>query len=246
VRFENLRSSSARTAGTATAPRRHEPQRPLVVQDEKGRDRERYPVVYGAHLKVRDGQKVEPGQVLVEWDPYTFSILTEEAGRSASRTSSRASPSTRRWTRSPACRGYIIVDSPDEKKQPTIEIRDKDGKVMAAQVPHAVARPPDGEDGEEVFAGDVLAKIPRETTKTKDITGGLPRVVELFEARKPRETGRHQRDRRHGEVRRRRQGPAQDHHRAGRWRAPSRASTRCRAACTSTSRKASACARASR
>ena len=52
----------------------------LVVQDAKGRDRERYPIVYGARLKVRDGEPVEPGQILVEWDPYTFSILTEDAG----------------------------------------------------------------------------------------------------------------------------------------------------------------------
>src|SRR5947208_1459994 len=81
----------------------------------------------------------------------------------------------------------IIVDSPDEKKQPAVEIKGKDGKVnrkyhMPSHA-HLMVQ-----DGEMVSAGDVLAKIPRETTKTKDITGGLPRVVELFEARKPRET----------------------------------------------------------
>ena len=81
----------------------------------------------------------------------------------------------------------IVVDSPDEKKQPLIEIRDKAGKVTRKyHMPsHAHLMV---EDGELVYAGQVLAKIPRETTKTKDITGGLPRVVELFEARKPRET----------------------------------------------------------
>src|SRR5213076_2421108 len=81
----------------------------------------------------------------------------------------------------------IIVDSPDEKKQPAVEIKGKDGKVNRKyHMPvhaHMMVQ-----DGEMVSAGDVLAKIPRETTKTKDITGGLPRVVELFEARKPRET----------------------------------------------------------
>ena len=81
---------------------------------------------------------------------------------------------------------FIIVDSPDEKKQPTIEIKDKSGKVnrkyhMPSHA-HLMVQ-----DGETVEAGDVLAKIPRETTKTKDITGGLPRVVELFEARHPRD-----------------------------------------------------------
>jgi DNA-directed RNA polymerase subunit beta' len=81
---------------------------------------------------------------------------------------------------------FIIIDSPDEKKQPTVEIRDKAGKVLRKyHMPshaHLMVQ-----DGESVEAGDVLAKIPRETTKTKDITGGLPRVVELFEARKPRD-----------------------------------------------------------
>src|SRR6202023_4008327 len=81
----------------------------------------------------------------------------------------------------------IIVDSPDEKKQPAVEIKDKDGKVNRKyHMPvhaHLMVQ-----DGEMVSAGDILAKIPRETTKTKDITGGLPRVGELFEARKPRET----------------------------------------------------------
>src|SRR4029078_4424210 len=81
----------------------------------------------------------------------------------------------------------IVVDSPDEKKQPLIEVRDKNGKVTRKyHMPsHAHLMI---EDTDAVFAGQVLAKIPRETTKTKDITGGLPRVVELFEARKPRET----------------------------------------------------------
>src|SRR5205085_728866 len=80
----------------------------------------------------------------------------------------------------------IIVDSPDEKKQPAIEIRGKGPNPRKYHMPvhaHLMVQ-----DGEMVSAGDVLAKIPRETTKTKDITGGLPRVVELFEARKPRET----------------------------------------------------------
>ena len=81
----------------------------------------------------------------------------------------------------------IIVDSPDEKKQPTIEIRNKSGKVVCRYNMPSHAHLMVG-DGDSVYASDVLAKIPRETTKTKDITGGLPRVVELFEARKPRET----------------------------------------------------------
>jgi DNA-directed RNA polymerase subunit beta' len=159
----------------------------LVVQDAKGRDRERYPIVYGARLKVKDGQQVESGQVLVEWDPYTFSILTEEHGQVRFRDIIEGVTVHEEVDEVTGLSRYIIVDSPDEKKQPAIEIRNAEGKVtrkyhMPSRAHLMVS------DGEAVYAGDVLAKIPRETTKTKDITGGLPRVVELFEARKPRET----------------------------------------------------------
>jgi DNA-directed RNA polymerase subunit beta' len=159
----------------------------LVVQDVKGRDRERYPVVYGARLKVKDGQAVEQGQILVEWDPYTFSILTEEPGQIRFKDILEGITVHEEVDEVTGLSRLIIVDSPDEKKQPAVEIRGKDGKVnrkyhMPSHA-HLMVQ-----DGENVSAGDVLAKIPRETTKTKDITGGLPRVVELFEARKPRET----------------------------------------------------------
>jgi DNA-directed RNA polymerase subunit beta' len=159
----------------------------IVVQDAKGRDRERYPIVYGARLKVADGQQVEVGQILVEWDPYTFSILTEDAGIAKYKDLISDVTYHEEVDEVTGLSRKIVVDSPDEKKQPLIEIRDKANKVMRKyHMPsHAHLMV---EDGEAVFAGEVLAKIPRETTKTKDITGGLPRVVELFEARKPRET----------------------------------------------------------
>jgi DNA-directed RNA polymerase subunit beta' len=158
----------------------------LVVADAKGRDRERYPIVYGARLKVKDGQKVEQGQVLVEWDPYTFSILTEDHGVAKFKDIIDGLTVHEEVDEVTGLSRFIIVDSPDEKKQPTIEIRDKAGKVLRKyHMPshaHLMVQ-----DGETIEAGDVLAKIPRETTKTKDITGGLPRVVELFEARKPKD-----------------------------------------------------------
>src|SRR5688500_7654569 len=158
----------------------------LVIKDEKGRDRERYPIVYGARLKVKDGQKVDQGQVLVEWDPYTFSILTEELGTIRFKDIIEGVTVHEEVDEVTGLSRFIIVDSPDEKKQPTIEIKDKAGKVARKyHMPshaHLMVQ-----DGETVEAGDVLAKIPRETTKTKDITGGLPRVVELFEARKPKD-----------------------------------------------------------
>ena len=159
----------------------------LVVQDSKGRDRERYPIVYGARLKVADGQQVEVGQILVEWDPYTFSILTEESGTVKYKDLISDVTYHEEVDEVTGLSRKIVVDSPDEKKQPLMEIRDKNGKVARKyHMPsHAHLMI---EDGDAVSAGQVLAKIPRESTKTKDITGGLPRVVELFEARKPRET----------------------------------------------------------
>src|SRR3990170_4608682 len=165
----------------------------LVIKDEKGRDRERYPIVYGARLKVRDGQKVEQGQVIVEWDPYTFSILTEEPGTVRFKDIIEGVTVHEEVDEVTGLSRFIIVDSPDEKKQPTVEIRVVDAAGHAtAKVTRKYHMPVHAHlmvsDGDQVYAGNVLAKIPRETTKTKDITGGLPRVVELFEARKPRET----------------------------------------------------------
>src|SRR5678809_1103064 len=158
----------------------------LVVKDEKGRDRERYPIVYLSLIHISEGQKVDQGQILVEWDPYTFSILTEEPGTIRFKDIIEGVTVHEEVDEVTGLSRYIIVDSPDEKKQPTIEIKDKSGKTARKyHMPshaHLMVQ-----DNETVEAGDVLAKIPRETTKTKDITGGLPRVVELFEARKPKD-----------------------------------------------------------
>ena len=159
----------------------------INIVDDKGVVRERYSVVYGARLKVKDGQQVEKGQILVEWDPYTFSILTEGGGQVRFKDIIDKVTVHEEVDEITGMSRLIIVDSPDEKKQPAIEIVTADGKVLNRyHMPsnaHLMVS-----NLEEVQAGDVIAKIPRETTKTKDITGGLPRVVELFEARKPRET----------------------------------------------------------
>jgi DNA-directed RNA polymerase subunit beta' len=165
----------------------------IVVQDAQGRDRERYQVVYGARLRVKDGQPVEEGQTLVEWDPYTFSILTEDAGVVKFKDIVDGVTVHEEVDEVTGLSRRIIIDSPDEKKQPMVEIRgvsktgEKTDKVLRKyHMPSHAHLMID--DGDMVFAGQVLAKIPRETTKTKDITGGLPRVVELFEARKPRDS----------------------------------------------------------
>jgi len=156
----------------------------IAVVDERGREKERYSVVYGAKVKVTDGQAVTLGQVLVEWDPYTFAILTEIGGTVGYRDLQDGLTLHEEVDEVTGLSRWVVTDSPDEKRQPTIVVKGTktSKRYLMPSRAHLMVQ-----DGDEVFPGDVLAKIPRETTKTKDITGGLPRVVELFEARKPHE-----------------------------------------------------------
>jgi DNA-directed RNA polymerase subunit beta' len=161
------------------------------VVDDKGREKERYQVVYGARILAEDGAPVKGNQNLLEWDPYTFSILTEVTGAVHFKDLIDGLTLQEQVDEVTGMSQLVVMDSPDEKRQPMITMRPEGAtgsrseakKYLMPTHAHLMVH-----DGEEVHAGDVLAKIPRETTKTKDITGGLPRVVELFEARKPRET----------------------------------------------------------
>jgi len=163
----------------------------MAVVDDKGREKERYPVVYGARVLVADGAPVKSNQILLEWDPYTFSILTEVSGTVHFKDLVDGLTMQEQVDEVTGMSQLVVTDSQEEKRQPQIVVRPEGAagsrseakKYLMPTHAHLMIR-----DGEEVHAGDVLAKIPRETTKTKDITGGLPRVVELFEARKPRET----------------------------------------------------------
>jgi len=159
----------------------------LVLHDEKGREKERHAVVYGATLKVRDGQEVNPGDKLVEWDPYTFAILTEFGGNIHFKDIVEGVTMKEEVDEVTGLSRQVITEVPDEKRQPQLQIKDDKGKVIKAYLMPSKAHLMISA-GEHVYPGDTLAKIPRETTKTKDITGGLPRIVELFEARKPKET----------------------------------------------------------
>ena len=161
----------------------------ITIVDEKGREREHYSVVYGGRLKVSEGQPVTVSQVLVEWDPYTFSILTEAGGTVHFKDLERGLTLREEVDEVTGLSRWVVSDSPDEKREPAIVIRDeKHPKAAHKQYLMPLKAHLMVSEGDEVYPGDVLAKIPRETTKTKDITGGLPRVVELFEARRPRET----------------------------------------------------------
>jgi DNA-directed RNA polymerase subunit beta' len=157
----------------------------LAIVDDKAREKERYPVVYGARITVAEGEPIKANQILLEWDPYTFSILTEVSGTVHFKDLQEGITLAEQVDEVTGMSQLVVTDSPDEKRQPMVQIKGPDGNRKYLMPTHAHLMI---HDGEEVHAGDVLAKIPRETTKTKDITGGLPRVVELFEARKPRES----------------------------------------------------------
>ncbi len=180
-------------------------ERNLVVMNRNGeiavlgkgeRELERYPIIYGATLKVSDGSKVKSDQILAEWDPFTIPIMTEVRGviKFGDITEGRTMQEKRDKVTGKISR--VIVESRDVDIRPRISIKDSGGKT--ASLPgstKAKARNylPVGaiimvNEGDDVGPGSVLAKIPRETTKTKDITGGLPRVAELFEVRKPKQT----------------------------------------------------------
>jgi DNA-directed RNA polymerase subunit beta' len=182
VKFHNINTVKTKKGDLVVMNR----QGAMIIHDQKGRERERHAVVYGAKLKVKDGQEVKQGQLLVEWDPYSFTILTEEGGTAHFRDVIDGQTVHEQVDENTGMSALVILESSDEKKQPRIEIKDEKGKTQRKYLlpsgAHLMV-----EDGAEINPGDVLAKIPRETAKTKDITGGLPRVVELFEARRPKE-----------------------------------------------------------
>ncbi len=157
----------------------------LALLDERDREVARYQIVYGAHVHVKDGQKVKEDDMLATWDPFTFAILTEVSGTIKFQDLKEGKTLEEDTDKVSGQKRLVVKDS-DEKNQPRLEIR-KGNKVQKTyQMP--IRANLMVEDGQEMEAGDVIAKIPRETTKTKDIVGGLPRVVELFEARRPGET----------------------------------------------------------
>ncbi len=157
----------------------------LALIDERGREVARYQIVYGAHVQVKDGQQVKEDELLATWDPFTFAILTEVSGVVKFQDLKEGKTLEEEIDKVSGQKRLVIKDS-DEKNQPRLEIRNGNKIMKTYQMP--VRANLHVEDGQEVEAGDIIAKIPRETTKTKDIVGGLPRVVELFEARRPGET----------------------------------------------------------
>ena len=166
----------------------------LVIIAPDGRERERYHVIYGAELLVKDGQEVDVGTKLAEWDPFTIPILSELDGRVKFGDIIDGVTIQEKVDEVTGKASMVVVQYKTSEYQPRISIKDERGRTKKlihskgdARYPLPVGSIILVNEGDEVQAGAVLAKIPRETTKTKDITGGLPRVAELFEARKPKE-----------------------------------------------------------
>jgi DNA-directed RNA polymerase subunit beta' len=165
----------------------------IAVVDETGRERERYGVVYGARLRVGPDGQVKSGGLLAEWDPYTMPILTEMAGRIRYGDIVEGMTMEEQLDEVTGLSRKVIIESRGADKRPRITLKDEEGKTIKlpnggpARYMLPVGANIVAIEDDIVSAGTILAKIPRETTKTKDITGGLPRVAELFEARKPKE-----------------------------------------------------------
>lgn len=167
----------------------------FAIIGESGREREKCPVIYGAHLHVADGQQVKAGDLMATWDPFTTPIISEIDGAVKFGDIVLGKTLQEKVDAVTGKSSRMIMESKTGEERPRISIKDKEGKTAKLPSGSGLARyplPVDAilmvEEGVDVKAGDVLAKLPRATTKTKDITGGLPRVVELFEVRKPKET----------------------------------------------------------
>jgi DNA-directed RNA polymerase subunit beta' len=182
VRFHNIRSVKD-SLGNETVMTRHGE---VGIVDSSGRERERHPVVYGATLRVSEDAMVKTGDILLDWDPFASPILSEMRGTIEFADIIEGSTMQEQVDEFTGVSSKVIIESKDPELRPRITIKAADdGTESRALLP--VGAYLSVSEGEEVGAGQVVAKIPREASKTKDITGGLPRVAELFEARKPKE-----------------------------------------------------------
>ena len=157
-----------------------------MITDEKGRERERYALTYGSHLLVHEGDEVEPGHRAGRLGPVHLAILSEIGGKVEFQDIVEGENVREETDKVTGLSQQIIVEASAEReagrRRSWSAARSGEKRYLLPSGSHLVVQ-----DGQEVYPGDTLVKIPRETTKTKDITGGLPRVVELFEARSPKE-----------------------------------------------------------
>jgi DNA-directed RNA polymerase subunit beta' len=183
VKFENVRLATKKDGTSVVMSRKGEV---IIIDSQDSRERERHQLVYGARLKVGENDSVKAGQLICEWDPFTIPILSEVAGRVEWLDINEYTLEEKADERT----GFVekeVVQSKDRASdlRPRIVIHGENGDSRVYNLPVGVRLTV--EHNSDIDAGDILAKRERATTKTKDITGGLPRVVELFEARKPKD-----------------------------------------------------------
>jgi DNA-directed RNA polymerase subunit beta' len=195
VRLHNLKTVERVDGDLVAVSRSGE----LSVLDVRGRERERYKLPYGALLKVKDNQEVSKGSRVASWDPHTHPIITEVAGTIKFSGMEEGITITRQTDELTGLSSISVMDAGERPAagkdiRPAITLVDGKGKELClanTNVPAHYFLPPDAqvsmENGAKINAGDIIARIPQESSKTRDITGGLPRVADLFEARKPKE-----------------------------------------------------------
>ncbi len=172
----------------------------LGVVDEFGRERERYKIPYGAVITVKDGDAVAAGQILATWDPHTHPVVTEVAGLLKFQDFFDGITVSSQVDEVTGLTSTVVLDpkqrsSSGKDMRPMVRLLNAKGKEVTfanTDIPAAYALPAGAivslEDGVKVSVGDIIARIPQESSKTRDITGGLPRVADLFEARKPKDS----------------------------------------------------------
>jgi len=172
----------------------------LAVLNEHGRERERYKIPYGAELSVKDGSKADAGQIVANWDPHSHPVITEVAGRIKFIDLIDGITMHKQTDDLTGLTSIVVADQKQrgasgKELKPMIKLVDDKGEDLYLAGTNLIAQyflPADAiinfEDGAKVKIGDVLARVPQETSKTRDITGGLPRVADLFEARRPKDS----------------------------------------------------------
>jgi len=196
IRLHNIKTVRQESSGNNIAVSRSGE---LTVVDNHGRERERYKVPYGASLSVSDGSEVNGGDVVANWDPHTHPVITEVAGVVRFIDFIEGVTVNKETDSITGLSSLVIID-PKQRAgnakdlRPMVKLLDADGNelnIVDTDIPAQYALPAGAivnhSDGDTVGVGDAVARIPQESSKTKDITGGLPRVADLFEARKPKE-----------------------------------------------------------
>jgi DNA-directed RNA polymerase subunit beta' len=195
IRFHNIKSVQNASGKFIAVSRSGE----LHLIDDNGRERERYKIPYGAEISVADNESVEAGQIVATWDPHTHPVVTEMTGRVQLKDLVEGVTVDKQVDEVTGLTSLIVRDpkqrsSSSKEMRPMVKLVDENGKdvfIVGTEIPAQYFLPGGAivrvTDDQEVNIGDVLARIPQESSKTRDITGGLPRVADLFEARKPKD-----------------------------------------------------------